>query len=138
MHDKQNVFSDAQAVTSSAVSDGQVDLGGKNRGQGTPLHVICQVETTFSGGTSIQVSLKHASTAAGVSAGEKLWEGPAIAVASLVAGYVFNVPPLPHKSERFVGLYYTVVGTMSLGKVDAFLALNRPNVDNQLAIDTNV
>lgn len=135
--DFQLLFSNAQALTSSAVSENIIDLGGKNRGAGQPLHVRCQVGVALTGGTSVQVSLKHASSAAGVAAGTKLWEGPAIAAASLVAGYVFDLPPLPPESERYVGLYYTIVGTFSAGSVDAGIVLDRPTLNNSLAVDTD-
>jgi len=55
--DKQNLFSDDQAVTVTADSTNVIDLGIAGMGKGEPVRLIAQVTETFDGGTSLQVSL---------------------------------------------------------------------------------
>ncbi|MFW5838207.1 MAG: Bbp16 family capsid cement protein [Desulfovibrionaceae bacterium] len=135
--DAQNEFSTDQAVTASAVSENVIDAG-KNAGAGQPLRIHCMVSTDFDdAGTSLQVGLRSADSAAGVAAGTEHWVGPAVLAASLKQGYVFNLPPLPDTHERYVGLYYTVAGgPFGAGKVDAALVLERQTNGSQIAVDT--
>lgn len=122
--DAHNMFSDAQDVTVSAESDNVVDLLAARRGAGEKLQIACNVQTTFVGGTSIAVSLQS-SAAAAFGSYTTHWTGPAIGVASLAAGYRFELPDLPDDIARYVRLYYTVVGTFTAGYLDAALVKDK-------------
>jgi hypothetical protein len=136
--DAQNLFSDAQSLanaTATLASTNVIDRGP----QGTPQHATArfkadlgkgvkiplraQIVTTVTGGTSIalavQVSVDEAFTSP-----ITVVQTPAIAVASLVAGYVFPIDLIPLKTnERFVRLVYIKVGTQTAGAVTAGITL---------------
>lgn len=122
--DKENLFSDDQAVTTTAASTNIIDLGGSgggDMGPGEGLDILCQVsEEDFAGGTSIAVVLQ---TDADVAFGsiKTLYTTAAIPLASLVAGYKFPLGKVPEGAERYLRLTYTVVGTMTAGKITAGL-----------------
>lgn len=112
-------FSDGQAVTGSAASTYEIDcaIANANLGDGTPLVVEISIETTFVDGTSMTFELQH--SAAG-SSYTTLVQTPAIAEASLVKGYKFQIM-VPKEHYRYLQMYYTVVGTHGAGAVTAVL-----------------
>ena len=59
--DKQNLFSDSQALTATAVSTNVIDLGADDSKIPAEVEknaaILAQVDTTFAGGTSVQVGL---------------------------------------------------------------------------------
>ena len=122
--DKQNLFSEDQAITTTAVSTNIIDLGTDDSEVVTPnnkdAEILAQVTTTFVGATSVALSLY---TDADVAFGSAtlMFTTAAVANASLVAGYKFKVPTLPEDVERYVRMTYTVVGTASAGTVMAGL-----------------
>lgn len=128
--DKENLFSDDQAVITTAASENVIDTGAaKDVGPGEPLRVQCQVsEEDFAGGTSIAVALQTATDAAFTSP-VTLFTTEAIALASLVAGYEFAIPMIPKGALRYLRLNYTVVGTMNAGKITAGLLFDKQQND---------
>jgi hypothetical protein len=125
--DKENLFSEDQAITVTAASTDVIDLGLTEMGRGEEIEILVQVTTDFADGTSLQVALQTDDNA-GFSSAATLFSSAAIATASLVAGYTFAMGKLPDNLvERYVRLYYTVVGTMSAGKVVAGLIKDRQN-----------
>lgn len=138
--DKLGLFSNAQTITASAASTDIVDFGAP----GTPIRAAAalrqdlgksiipiriQVSTTFATLTSLKVGWQMDDDEAFGSATTVL-ESEAIPVASLVAGYVFNIQHVPLLStERYGRLYYTVAGSdATLGKVTAgFVVANQTN-----------
>ena len=125
--DAENLFSDDQAVTVTAVSTNIVDLSGVaavDEGPGEPLDLFAQVTTAFAGGTSIALKLETDDDVAFGSATD-LGSTAAIATASLVAGYRFPKQLPKEGLERYLRLTYTVVGTMSAGNITAGLVLDR-------------
>ena len=126
--DKQNLFSEDQAITVTAVSTNIIDLGNDdalvqalNEKNAT---ILCQVTETFEGGTSVKASLYKDNDVAFGSA-TLVQETDAIALASLVAGYKFPLGRiLPLMDEQYLRMTYTVVGTMSAGKIMAGLILD--------------
>lgn len=126
--DKQNLFSDDQEVTESAASTNYIDLGNNDSEIQTQVEknadLLCQVTTTFAGGTSIAVKIQEADET-DFSDATDLHTTPAIVLASLSAGYKFNLGRiLPLVTKQYVRLYYTVVGTMSAGAITAGLILD--------------
>lgn len=131
--DKQNEFSDSQVVTATAISTNVYDSLPQNGGLGNPnvtqnlggfqgAFLVVQVDTPFAGGTSIAVSLESDSTANLATSPTVHFASGAIPLASLVPGTLLMIP-LPYgEYERYIGVRYTVVGTMTGGgALSAFL-----------------
>jgi hypothetical protein len=127
--DKQLQFSDAQAVTATAISTNVVDtLPGANNPNLTQnlggfqgAFLVVQTSAAFVGGTSIAISLESDSTANLATSPTIHYNSGAIPIASL--GPTFYVAiPLPYGAyEKFLGLRYTVVGTPTQGAFNAFI-----------------
>jgi hypothetical protein len=119
----QDEFSNKQAVTASAASTNYIDLlatgtpygaaAALNRdlGKGKLIPLFIQVTTAFATLTSLKVAVQTDDNTSFSSATTVL-ETEAIPVASLVAGYQFNIQNIPlATTERYVRLYYTVAGS---------------------------
>ena len=127
--DYENKFSNDQAVTTSAASSNIIDLGADDAAIQELVErggeILAQVTTDFADGTSIAVSVQVDDDSAFGSA-TTLFTTSAIAVADLVAGYQFVLGAIPpHVSERYMRLYYTVVGVMTAGNIDAGILLDK-------------
>lgn len=124
--DAKLVFSDAQAITSTADSTNVLDFGNAdpNQGEGTKLVLHVDVDTAFtaSGSATLTVNLlSSADDSTYVST--KLLTG-AIPKATLVAGYKIFETSIPYEFLRYMKLVYTVAtGPMTAGKVNAYIAL---------------
>jgi hypothetical protein len=127
------VLSDHQAITASAASTNIIDIGAagtpfghaaavrRDIGIGTDIDVEVRVTTTFATLTSLSVALQVDDDAA-FGSPTTIATGPAVAAASLVAGYRFTFPAtLPEgTAERYIRLLYTVAGSdATAGKVFA-------------------
>lgn len=131
--DKQNEFSDSQVVTATAISTNVIDtLAGASFGQliqnlggfAGSCFLVVQVDVAFAGGTSLAISLESDSTANLATAPTVHFSSGAIALAALTpAGKTLLVLPLPYADyQKYLGVRYTVVGTMSGGgAISAFL-----------------
>lgn len=129
-------FSDGQSLasldTSSVISDDVINLGAADLdiGAGTPVYLNVKIGTACAGATSVQFRL-YAHTTTTVNSGTVVWDSGAIVVATLVAGYEVASVSLPVQVDdpgQYIGMYYTAVGTMSAGTVDAWLSLT-PGAD---------
>lgn len=135
--DKENLFSEDQAITVTAVSTNVIDLGADNaRNQldnEKNAEVLCQVTTAFSGGTSVKASL-YADDDEAFGSAVLVQESAVIAAASLVAGYQFKLgkglPRLGAADKRYLRMTYTVVGTFSAGKVMAGLIFDKQTANS--------
>lgn len=120
--DKNLRVSTDQAVTTTAVSTDTIDLGiAQDIGQGTEIFMNFSVTTAFAGGTSINFEI-ISSASADLSTPTVIGASGAIALASLTLGKNVAVnanPNIGSKGQRYMGARYTVVGTMSAGKVTA-------------------
>lgn len=130
---KKSQFSDAQAITATAISENVIELNeagtphngvtnmGYRIGDGTPIPLLIQITETFDNATSITVAFESGST---TSLGTIEVE-QTIALADLVAGKQFNIDKIPtHVDNRYIGLRYTVTGTApTAGKITAALTL---------------
>lgn len=121
--DKQNEYSDAQAITASAASTNVIDHTVTGIGPGTPIEVVVQVVEDFDAGTV--VAALQTATDAAFTTPVTLVQTAAIAAATLVAGYQFALSTLPQHMLQFSRIYFTVTGTPTTGAVDAHLALDR-------------
>jgi hypothetical protein len=114
------VFSEAQALTVTAVSTNVLDMGvaQPDQGQGVAKWVSAYVDAAFASGTSIAVVLQDSADNSTFAA---ILTGPVVATAALVAGAVMAAFALPMKHRRYLRLSYTVVGTFDAGAVNAVL-----------------
>lgn len=133
--DKQEEFSDSQAVTASVISTNVIDLtqGTANLtlidiGQGESVQLVIQVDTTVTaaGAATVVFSLESDSTADLATSASTHWQSAAIGKATLVAGFEvarFKLPSgVPSNYERFLGVRYTVAtGPLTAGAFSAFL-----------------
>ena len=135
--DSQTLFSNAQAITADAGSTNQIDLSpratGVTRsiGAGNQVPIMIQVVETFNNLTSLAVSLQVDEDSA-FGSPTTVATTAAIPLASLVAGYLFNLDYIPRgTNERYVRLYYDVTGTApTAGKITAGISLSGPQTNN--------
>lgn len=142
--DIQTRFSSAQAITASAASTNVIDT----LAAGTPFghsgaitrdlgvnsddaepELDIRVTEAFATATSVKVAYQTATDAAFTSPTTVL-ETEAIPIATLVAGYKFNIDEIPFRSrERYHRVYYTVAGSnATAGKITAgFVAAAQQN-----------
>ena len=131
--DKDLEMSDSQAVTVTAASTNQIDLGAvdaitpKKNLKAEPIEVMALVDGNFAGGTSLQVSLQTADQANFSDVADLLMSG-AVPVASLKVGYRFPFSCLAQGVKRYIRMNYVVVGTMTSGTMSAFLTPTRDTV----------
>lgn len=120
MIDNSLVFSEAQAVTATAVSENIINLGGgdvPNR-----LFLVLRVDTAFKGCTSVTPSVET-DDADAFTAAETVMTFPAYPVASLTEG-MLAVVPLPLGLKKYARMKYTVAGTATAGNISAFITDN--------------
>ncbi len=117
MIDKQLMFFDNEAINTSK-SSRALDVGA-NLGEGMPVFVRASVSDDFSGGTSLSLTLQD--SADGITF-DPVLTSAVVPVASLKAGYHFAFGSVPRKLGRHLRLNATVAGTMSAGKLNAFIA----------------
>lgn len=136
--DAQLLFSDAQAVTSSAVGTNVIDLSqDRSIGTGEPMAVVFCVDVAAdqtTGDEDYTFDVEYASAAAqnaGVQlVGRRVFESgtptaPAQDADLLVAGFKFMIPLPPtvlSESERFLGIRYVTAGTTPTITCTAWLA----------------
>lgn len=137
--DLQTRFSDAQAVTATAISENVADLRVAatptvvDHGLGEDLWLIVMVGTaaTSGGSATLTITLESDSTADLATSATVHYSSGSIALAALTANALLVRTKLPSGNyERYLGLRYTV-GTADLtaGTFNAFLT---PNVDRSL------
>jgi len=127
MIDSKLVMSDAQAVTTTAVSTNEIDFGvnGEDIGEGNPIYVEVYLDTAF--GTSantLTVTLQD--SANGTDYADKVVVVPATATSKLLAADVGRLVriSLPADLRRFIAMNYTASSALTDGKVSAFLTIN--------------
>lgn len=135
----QQLFSDDQAITATAVSTNVIDLGvpgtpygavaplNQDIGKGNKVCFLAQVTEDFDNATSVQVTIETGATAALGTA--VLSE--TILLADLKAGKQSVIQVLPTQlTERYLGVRYTVAGTApSTGKFTTGITMgNQTNI----------
>jgi len=138
----QQLFSDDQAVTATAISENVIDLGVRgtpydakaaltgDKGLGTKIPLLVQVTTTFATLTSLTFTVETSANA-DLSSSTVLYSSGAVAAASLVAGYQLPIDVVPNKATgRYLGIRYTVGGSdATAGKITAGITMgNQTNV----------
>ena len=121
--DKLLRVSDAQAVTTTAVSTDTVDLSvARDMGEGGDLYMNFAMTEAFAGGTSTNFEVIIADNAALSSNVVVIGASGAIVTASLTLGTNVAVrlnPQIASLGKRYLGARYTVSGTNTAGKVTA-------------------
>jgi hypothetical protein len=135
------LFSDDQAITATAISTNVIDLGlpGTPFGGVAPLHqdvgkgakipILVQVTEAFNTLTSLTITLE-VSAAAGLTSPVVLAE-ETVLLADLIAGkQMFNQVVPDGADLQFLGVRYTVTGTPpTLGKITAGISMgNQTNL----------
>lgn len=143
LFDSNLLFSNLQNVTTSAASTNYWDSQGsalgtpvnaysalsKDLGKGQLLPIRIQIVTAMDALTSLKVAWRGDSDSA-FGTDTTIFESEAIALASLVSGYVFNIQNVPLLSTyRYYRLYYTVAGSANVaGTITAgIVAANQTN-----------
>jgi hypothetical protein len=136
---KQQLFSDDQAITATAVSTNVIDLGeagtpygavaalNQDVGKGNKVPFLAQVTEDFNNATSVEVAIE---TGATTSLGTVILS-ETILLADLVAGKQTVFEVLPNQlTERYLGVRYTVVGTApTTGKFTSGITMgNQTNI----------
>jgi hypothetical protein len=132
-------FSDAQAVTSTAISTNVIDLGPvspnttRDIGAGEPVYLVIQTETTCtdtSSDATVAFTLESDSTAdLATSATVHFSTGAKAFATYATAGTQVVVTRLPGgEYEQYLGVRYTVAsGPLTAGKFNAFLTKDVQN-----------
>ena len=127
LYDKENLFSENQAITADAASTNVIQLA---KGQlkevafGTPIPLRIQVteDFTVSGTVSLEVKVQTDDNTA-FSSAKVLATSGAVSSTNLKAGYVFPINYVPKGNEGYMRLYYDVTissgGSISKGKITA-------------------
>ena len=130
--DKTNLFSDDQAVTSTAASTNVIDLGASDRnisiGDGIP--VFAYVTADFNTLTSLQMVVQTDDDE-GFGGAVNLVQTADVPLASLTAGYQFLIDMIPlGVVGRYIRISWVVTGTpATLGTITAGVtAGNQQNV----------
>lgn len=139
---KQQLLSEDQAVTATAISENVIDLGvagtphgaaaalNRDIGKGNRVPFLAQVTEDFATLTSLTVTIETSANS-DLTSSTVLYSSGAIAAADLVAGYQIPMPILPEGlTGRYVGARYTVVGpSATAGKIQAGVTMgNQSNV----------
>lgn len=138
--DRQNSFSNEQALTATAVSTNVIDLGPlggdtantiRDIGAGETLYLHILVTTVLDSAgeaATLTATLESDSTANLATSATTHWTSGSVAEATLAAGYwVAKGVAIPAGAyERYLGVRFTV-GTENFtsGKVSAWLSTNR-------------
>ena len=124
-------FSDAQAITASAISSNVADLGPvtdnvlRDIGTGEEAYLVFSVDTTFTaaGAATLTAALVSDSVVGlATSPTTHITLLNAEPVANLVAGFQRAVKLPPGNYEQYLGMSYTVgTGPFTAGKANAFI-----------------
>jgi len=122
--DKQQMFSEDQAVTASAASTNVIDLGSADAGRSS-LEVFARVSEAFNNLTSLGVKLQTA-TDATFTTPVDLPAQETDLLAALTLNKEILKAKMPQGCLRYVRLYFTVTGTApTTGKITAGIILDR-------------
>lgn len=118
--DRQNTFSNGQAVTSAgtALSTDIIDTGaaGININTNRELQLYVGVTETFVGGTNVTVNLIQSATE-NMASPDILVSSGTIATANLTRGAVLLRLAVPRTSKRYLALQIVSTGTYSAGRL---------------------
>ena len=119
--DKENILSDAQAVTVTAASTNYIDTQNTVNRIGKPLELFAKIPTAFTAGgaATMVIAIREDATDAMAGSPAVVVQTAPIAVADLVAGAKIAMPQLPKKTLRYLDAYFTIAtGPMLTGAID--------------------
>jgi len=122
--DKENEFSDAQAVTATAASTNVIDLTVAGDAIDGEAYLVVAVQTTMlaSAGAASLIASLETSTDEAFTSPVVLFTSAAVAKSALVAGYVLARVRIPVGVLRYLRVKYTkVTNDFSAGNMDAFI-----------------
>lgn len=123
-YDVQTVFSDGQAIVTSAPSTNKYGAGAVvDLGRGSPQRLVVRVDETVTaaGAATVEVQLQTASDEAFTSPVTLMTSGP-IPKVDLVQGRDVFVTLIPPNARQFLRVYYNVAnGPLTAGKFTAAL-----------------
>lgn len=129
--DERTEFADAATITTTATTTAilgdVIDTGGDGINDVEGLYLVIQIDTavTAAGSETVTFALVSDSTANLATSPTTHWTSPAIAKATLVAGYYVAKIALPKGTyERYLGVTTYPSGTLTAGKANAFLTPN--------------
>jgi len=132
--EKALILSDAQAITTSSTTNStntiDLEFATPNIGGGTPLWLICRVNTLFvevtSGSETFDAQLQNSATSGGTYV--KIAQGYGFSGREVVKGLDLLTIPLPADCLRYLKVVYTTTtgSGWSAGKVDCFIASTAP------------
>ncbi|MDP2376417.1 Bbp16 family capsid cement protein [Reyranella sp.] len=130
--DRQNLFGQDQAVTTSAATTDYIDLGAARdigNGERPEILVLCTQDVTAAGAATVTVALQSDDNPS-FSSPANLVLSDAIPKASLTAGAQVLRVAVPYGTERYLRLFYTVgTGPLTAGKFTSGLVpLRQANV----------
>lgn len=129
--DVQTMYSDAQAIKTSAASTNIVKLASNQYKMteiafGNPIPLLVQLVEDIAGATSLKVAFQTSAT-------EDFADPVTLAEATendaekLVAGYKFALNYIPKGNLGYTRLFYTVGGTATAGAITAGIVLAHDN-----------
>lgn len=129
--DKFNEFSDAQAVTVTALSTNVIDLGTAKTIENKPFYLVikCVESATVAATATVSATVTftfETDDSEAIDSSTTLWSSAAIADAALTAGTeVIRLPINGMSLQQYLGVRYTVAnGPLLTGKFDAFLTFD--------------
>jgi len=125
LKDKNTMFSDDQAVTTTAASTSYLDQLAAGNAVAPGIWLDVRVKTTFTGqgSTTLTIALECDDNTS-FSSAKTLFTTAALDESVLVAGYHIRVK-VPIGAERYLRMTYTVgSGPMTAGKIDASMQMD--------------
>jgi hypothetical protein len=137
MQDNELVFSDAQAVTTTALSTNKIDLTvvGRNIDRGEPMYCVISVPiaATATGAATVTFNLEADSVATMDATPTVLFTTGAVGKAALTKGATpvkLAIPSGFAATDRYMAIRYTVAnGPLTAGKFDARLEMDAEGID---------
>ena len=123
--DKQNLFSDKQAVTATAPAADTVDLGLGDAGPSEGISLFVGVDGATGAGTlAVELQTADACAANGALTSPVTVATYPVTNDALKGGGKIVAARLPHGMKRYAGLNYVVTGTVTGAKITAGLVFD--------------
>lgn len=123
--DKQNIFSDKQAVTATAPATDSVDLGAGDAGPAEGISLFVGADgCTGAGSIVVELQTADACAAGGVLTSPVTVATYPVGNDTLKTGGKIVAARLPHGMKRYAGLNYAVTGAVTGLKLTAGLVMD--------------
>lgn len=129
--DAQNLFCEAQTITSTGNATNDIDLGPiasansqRDLGASTGLYFEVDCTTTAAGTSGTLTVALETDDNSSFSSPTVLYQTSAIAQTSLVAGTRLALVQIPSTVQKYLRVTFTVGGTLTAGAYSAYLTLD--------------